>query len=100
MKLLSLKISSEFRNLRGINLRFDSPDDTFVIIGNNGSGKTNILEALSCIFSVLLSHTQNFLFGFIIRYQINEDVFRVKYQQETNITEYQKNIVQTELNYM
>lgn len=100
MKLLSLKISSEFRNLRGINLRFDSPDDTFVIIGNNGSGKTNILEALSCIFSVLLSHTQNFLFGFIIRYQINEDVFRVKYQQETNITEYQKNGVTVTENEM
>lgn len=97
MKLLSLKISSEFRNLKGINLHFDPSNDTYVIIGNNGSGKTNILEALSSIFSVLLSHTQNFLFGFTIRYQINEDVFRVKYQQETNTTEYQKNdIVVTE----
>ncbi len=97
MKLLSLKISSEFRNLKGINLHFDPSNDTYVIIGNNGSGKTNILEALSSIFSVLLSHTQNFLFGFTIRYQINEDVFRVKYQQETNTTVYQKNdIVVTE----
>ena len=91
MKLLSLKISSEFRNLKGINLQFDPSNDTYVIIGNNGSGKTNILEALSSIFSILLSHTQNFLFGFTIRYQINEDVFRVKYRQETNTTEYQKN---------
>lgn len=93
MKLLSLKISSEFRNLKGISLQFDPSNDTYVIIGNNGSGKTNILEALSSIFSVLLSHTQNFHFGFTIRYQINEDVFRVKYQQETNTTEYQKNDV-------
>lgn len=91
MKLLSLKINSEFRNLKGISLQFDPSNDTYVIIGNNGSGKTNILEALSSIFSVLLSHTQNFLFGFTIRYQIHEDVFRVKYQQETNTTEYQKN---------
>lgn len=93
MKLLSLKISSEFRNLKGISLQFDPSNDTYVIIGNNGSGKTNILEALSSIFSVLLSHTQNFHFGFTIRYQINEDVFRIKYQQETNTTEYQKNEV-------
>lgn len=50
MKLLALKITSEFRNLEGLNLRFDSTNDTYVIIGNNGTGKTNILEALSSVF--------------------------------------------------
>lgn len=33
MKLLALKITSEFRNLEGLNLRFDSTNDTYVIIG-------------------------------------------------------------------
>ena len=47
MKLLSLKITSDFRNLKGVNLQFDPANDTYVIIGNNGTGKTNILEALS-----------------------------------------------------
>ena len=51
MKLLTLKITSEFRNLNGLNLSFNSTNDTYVIIGNNGTGKTNILEALSSVFS-------------------------------------------------
>ncbi|MFR5758649.1 MAG: AAA family ATPase [Bacteroides cellulosilyticus] len=50
MKLLSLKITSDFRNLKGVNLQFDPANDTYVIIGNNGTGKTNILEALSSVF--------------------------------------------------
>ena len=65
MKLLALKITSEFRNLEGLNLRFDSTNDTYVIIGNNGTGKTNILEALSSVFSTLLSHSTDFIFSFV-----------------------------------
>ena len=68
MKLLALKITSEFRNLEGLNLRFDSTNDTYVIIGNNGTGKTNILEALSSVFSTLLSHSTDFIFSFVLRF--------------------------------
>lgn len=60
MKLLTLKITSEFRNLENLNLSFDPANDTYVIIGNNGTGKTNILEAISSIFSVLLNHSTDF----------------------------------------
>ena len=74
MKLLTLKITSEFRNLNGLNLSFDSANDTYVIIGNNGTGKTNILEALSSVFSTLLSHSTDFLFSFVLRYEINDCV--------------------------
>jgi len=90
MKLLTLKITSEFRNLKGLNLRFDSANDTYIIIGNNGTGKTNILEALSSLFSVLLSHSTDFLFGFVLRYEINEVVYRVKHDKKTGVTEFQK----------
>ena len=34
MKLLTLKITSEFRNLKNLNLSFDPANDTYVIIGN------------------------------------------------------------------
>ena len=34
MKLLTLKITSEFRNLENLNLSFDPANDTYVIIGN------------------------------------------------------------------
>lgn len=34
MKLLTLKITSKFRNLKDLNLSFDPANDTYVIIGN------------------------------------------------------------------
>lgn len=50
MKLISLKILSEFRNLNGVELEFNTQTSTFVLIGNNGAGKSSILEAVSSIF--------------------------------------------------
>ena len=93
MKLLTLKITSEFRNLNGLNLSFDAANDTYVIIGNNGTGKTNILEALSSVFSTLLSHSTDFLFSFVLRYEINDITYRVKYDKATATTEYRKDNV-------
>ena len=93
MKLLALKIISEFRNLEGLNLRFDSTNDTYVIIGNNGTGKTNILEALSSVFSTLLSHSTDFMFSFVLRYEVNDITYRVKHDKATSTTEYQKDDV-------
>lgn len=94
MKLLSLKITSEFRNLKGLSFAFDQEQDTYVIIGNNGTGKTNVLEAISSIFSVLLAHKQNFIFGFVIRYSINEDVYRISYNIANHVVSYKKNSVE------
>ncbi len=91
MKLLSLKITSDFRNLKGVNLQFDPANDTYVIIGNNGTGKTNILEALSSVFSVLLAHSQDFLFSFVLRYNIEDVEYWVKHKIDTKTTEYKKN---------
>lgn len=93
MKLLTLKITSEFRNLKGLNLKFGSTNDTHVIIGNNGTGKTNILEALSSVFSILLSHSTDFLFGFVLRYEINDITYKVKHNKDTKATEYKKDDV-------
>ena len=93
MKLLTLEITSEFRNLKGLNLNLDSTNDTYVIIGNNGTGKTNILEALSSVFSTLLRHSSDFLFSFVLRYEINDITYRVKYDKDTATTEYEKDEV-------
>lgn len=54
MKLEKLKIFSDYRNLKGMDIKFPSNKDTVVFIGNNGTGKSNILEALSEIFGKLL----------------------------------------------
>ncbi|MFP3758071.1 AAA family ATPase, partial [Cupriavidus sp. SIMBA_020] len=50
MKLQRLNIRSDFKNLKGVEIRFSSGTSRTVIIGQNGTGKSNILEALVKIF--------------------------------------------------
>lgn len=92
MKLISLKIKSDFRNLNGLKLSLSEENDTYVLIGNNGTGKTNILEALSCVFSSLLLKTP-FRFSFVLVYKIEDDTFRVAHDITTGQTENKKNDV-------
>src|SRR5436309_1395014 len=51
MKLRQLWIS-HFKNLSNFEIRFDEDDEdlTTVILGGNGTGKSNLLEALAVIF--------------------------------------------------
>lgn len=95
MKLISLKIKSDFRNLNGLRLSLSEDNDTYVLIGNNGTGKTNILEALSGVFSSLLLKTP-FLFSFVLVYKIGDNTYRVAHDMITGQTEYKKNDVVVE----
>ena len=90
MKLISLKVNSDFRNLKGLKLSLSEQNDTYVLIGNNGTGKTNILEALSSVFSSLLLKTP-FEFSFSLRYRIGDDTFKVEHDISNGCTEYKKN---------
>ena len=81
MKLLSFKIKSDYRNLKGLNIDFSKGPDTQVIIGNNGTGKSNILEAISHVFSVLHANEDKFDFAFILRYEIDGCQFRIQYEK-------------------
>jgi len=58
MKLLQLK-AKDFRSLKDLEINF--PDEQVIaIIGNNGSGKTAVLDAiLMCHFSILIDLTKN-----------------------------------------
>lgn len=62
MKLLRLQINNSFRSLpAGFNIEFRKPDEEFeqnlhepiCLVGVNGSGKSNVLEALAEIFSYI-----------------------------------------------
>lgn len=64
MKITNLKISG-YKNLKNFNLTHDS--DIISIIGNNGSGKSNLLEALCIIFYSLYNGTP-LDFDFSIKY--------------------------------
>jgi len=50
MKIDVLEIRSRFKNLEGVRIDFDETNLMTVIVGRNGSGKSNVLEALVAIF--------------------------------------------------
>lgn len=71
MKLLEFEVKSAFRNLEGLKIKFDSKMSTYVVIGANGAGKSNVLEALSSVFKTLYYDSSlTFEFGFYLKYEI------------------------------
>src|SRR4051794_34378585 len=52
MRLDKLKIS-RFKNLQNFSIDFDEESPTTVLVGRNGTGKSNLLEALTIIFADL-----------------------------------------------
>lgn len=72
MELIRLSIFSQYKNLRGLQIYFDGQENTHLLIGNNGSGKSSILEAISSIFNTLYDNSKNtFEFDFNIVYKID-----------------------------
>ncbi|MFA6143370.1 MAG: AAA family ATPase [Sulfurimonas sp.] len=79
MKLKHLKIK-DFKNLTGIDgwftLDFTNKEGVTVLIGNNGSGKSNVLEAISSIFIGLYkigTPQRKPTFSYAIEYSIGTD---------------------------
>lgn len=61
MKLKSLYIE-QYKNLNKLDIDFSDNENVSVIIGNNGSGKSNIVEAISGIFGGLYLQDPNKIF--------------------------------------
>jgi energy-coupling factor transporter ATP-binding protein EcfA2 len=104
MKLKQLKIKSRFKNLNNIDIDFNGKEGITVLIGNNGSGKSNVLEAVSNIFACLYNGRLSPKFDYEINYKLGENdiyisyedgasVFKVNDVVETNKAEYLPNQV-------
>lgn len=76
-RLQYLKIKN-YKNIKCIEFDFSNKDGVTVLIGNNGCGKSNVLEALSSIFAGLY---QNRLhkpdFDYVIQYRINDNAVEI-----------------------
>lgn len=71
MRLDYLKID-RFKNLNGFAVDFDktSQEPVTVVLGRNGSGKSNLFEALVIIFRDLISGKPTADFGYDLRYTL------------------------------
>lgn len=84
MELITLKILSDFRNLKDVELKFNAKSKTYVLIGNNGSGKSSILEALSSIFYHLYDDgALAFEFNFTLTYKYEEHIVSIANKPNT-----------------
>lgn len=73
MKIDYLNIRSRFKNLEQVCINFDEEHLMTVIVGCNGSGKSNVLEALVSIFRNLdLGEAPPF--SYALRYRLGEGV--------------------------
>lgn len=81
-KIINLKINGYKNLLNDFTVNFDKCDNQLVLIGNNGSGKSNLLEAISSIFSALYNLRSRRIkpgFSYEIIYEINGNVINVVY---------------------
>ena len=71
MKIDLLEIRSRFKNLENVKIDFDEDHLMTVIVGRNGSGKSNVLEALVNIFRNL-DLGESPPFSYFIKYKLGE----------------------------
>lgn len=82
MKLLKLEIRG-YKNLQDVEIDFSKSNGMTLVVGTNGSGKSNLLEVLSAIFSALYNKEKNVnpVFGFELEYVIDNPPSSIEGQQ-------------------
>lgn len=75
MKISRLKISG-YKNLKNLEMDFEESASLIALIGDNGSGKSNVLEALTIIFSGL-SMKEKIDFDFEVEYYIGQTKYLI-----------------------
>lgn len=76
MKISGLKISG-YKNLKNMEMDFEKDVSLIALIGDNGSGKSNVLEALAIIVS-RLSMEEKIDFDFELEYCIDEVKYTIQ----------------------
>ena len=71
MRLLNLHIITEYKNLKNFKIDFDESSFIDVFVGKNGTGKSNLLEAVIEIFKHIFRLEDSISFDYKIVYNIN-----------------------------
>lgn len=83
MRLQKLKITTRFKNLEKFEIDFSTKEGITVLIGNNGSGKSNILEAISSIYAGLYNSKHNPTFNYELTY--SKDTYYVEIEFKNKV---------------
>jgi len=83
MRLEKLNINTRFKNLENFEIDFSNKEGITVLIGNNGSGKSNLLEAISSIFAGLYDNKYNPSFNYELTYTKDTYGVWVKFENGT-----------------
>lgn len=81
MQLISLWVE-DFKNLKNFTINFENQENLSIIIGNNGSGKSNILELLSGIFAELYEDKEFIESSYTLIYSINDKILEITKEYE------------------
>ena len=77
MRLISLHIKG-YKNIQDLPLDFSNKDGITLLIGNNGVGKSNIIEAISSIFAGLYKNgVHKTEFDYSISYKLNGNLMEI-----------------------
>lgn len=74
MRLHKFHLQGKFKTLSNFKLDFTNKDGIALLIGNNGSGKSNILETLSSVFAGLFDSKHNPPFRYQLSYFLSKVV--------------------------
>ncbi|MBD2121367.1 AAA family ATPase [Trichocoleus sp. FACHB-262] len=95
MRLKSVYIS-QYKNLKNFTLDFDGSSFIDVFVGKNGTGKSNLFEALIEIFRHLYEYrkTATLNFDFKIKYEIDNEDIDISYSSGTlNINDQERKTI-------
>ncbi|MCI6153387.1 MAG: ATP-binding protein [Fusobacterium perfoetens] len=72
----------KFKNFKNFEIEFGKENTYDIIIGENGSGKSNLFEAIIEIFLFLLEKSKDnyFKFEFKIKYKLEDKIIEVEYE--------------------
>lgn len=75
MRLKHLHIIGEYKNLKDFKIDFDGTSFIDVFVGKNGTGKSNLFEAVIEIFKHIYNNEYPIIFDYKLNYELNgEDI--------------------------
>jgi len=77
MRLKHLHIIGEYKNLKDFKLDFDGTSFIDVFVGKNGTGKSNLFEAIIEIFRHLFKPDYEINFDYFLVYELNGKIFEI-----------------------